>query len=117
MDWRIDESRNRSSQKGRTIGESLKEVIFPSHASLPKTIGFYTETTLTTANLIVKFIISIEQIGFPGICDIALPGISRSCTRFFEFLARSLARPHPRAIRRPRVLCYSELPPYVSEYG
>jgi hypothetical protein len=77
MDTRIAESRNRSPPKGRTIGESLKEVIFTSHTSPPKPIGFYTEIMLTTANLIVKFIISIEKIGFSGICDIALPEISR----------------------------------------
>src|SRR5258706_9104760 len=66
MDTRIAESRNRSSPKGRTIGESLKEVIFTSHTSPPKPIGFYTEIMLTTVNLIVKFIISIEKIGFPA---------------------------------------------------
>src|SRR6266478_6559280 len=66
MDTRIAESRNRSTPKGRTIGESLKEVIFTSHTSPPKLIGFYTEIMLTTVNLIVKFIISIEKIGFPA---------------------------------------------------
>jgi len=86
MDTRVAESRNRSPPKGRTIGESLKEVIFTSHTSPPKPIGSYTETMLTTANLIVKFIISIEKIGFSGICDIRL---------------------HSRAIRRPCALCYS----------
>jgi len=68
---------------------------------------------LATGNFNVKFMVSIDYIGFSVISAKS----SEIEFRLLQLFAN--ASDHHRApdIRQPHGLCYSELPPCVSKYG